>query len=130
MANRVRIVPLIQAHADDRRTIFEALVDSGVMVRESVHVVHQAITLGDHFHRRLTEHFVLALGKATLMIQEVNAVGLGVGEVETTEIVAPTVVVVPLLVAHRFTFNGPAILVCLANRRYEQDDAISFRFPS
>lgn len=128
MAVHVRIVPLTPAHQDDRRTIHEAFVDVGVTVRESVLAVHGNGELGNHYHARLTEVFLLASGEADLTIQEVDGGGRPTGEARSERLIAPIVVVVPPFVAHRFSFPAPAILCCRANRRFEPDDVIPFAF--
>jgi len=91
----VEIIPIPPVNADARREIFELEIDSPPSVRRTVLVVKGVAKLGNHYHRELTEHFLLAEGRVTLVTRDVDEDGVPHGNREVTEVTAPSLIVMP-----------------------------------
>lgn len=127
------ILPLPKVNEDARRAIFEIAQPFGSAVRKSVLVVKEPATLGNHYHRKLTETFLLASGKATLVTQDIKeeAAGPGFlvmpGERVEREVEAPCLIVMSPMTAHVFRFEGPAVLVCDSDQPFDAQDLIAYK---
>lgn len=119
---RPEIYPLNTVHADARRVIAEANLAIGPIVRINHFRVESGAVLGNHFHERVTETFLLASGRVRLTAQAVGEEGAPAGTPSVTALAAPTLVVMPPRVAHAFRFDEPGILICLSDRPYDPGD--------
>src|SRR4051794_15474565 len=108
-------------HSDERRSVFEEVVRMCVE-RFTLLQVYGAADLGNHFHRRTSERFFLTAGQAILVTQQVDEYGSPKGERQECELVAPACVSILPFVAHVFRFKGPAQLISLSDKPFEQND--------
>lgn len=128
------ICPLPKVNEDVRRAIFEIVEPFGPAVRKSVLVVKESAALGNHYHAKLTETFLLASGTATLVTQDIKEeapgpAGLLVmpGERVECEVEAPCLIVMSPFTAHVFKFDGPAVLVCDSDQPFDAQDLIAWK---
>lgn len=99
---------------DNRRTLYD-WTPPGVYKSNKVVYVHEAINIGDHYHKNKDEHFFLAAGSFIEM-------QLGKGVLHNLE--APYVVNVPKGTYHRFICSPGSILIGVATEEFDINDEI------
>ena len=81
----------MKVHSDERRTIYDWA--NGEFKSAKAVVIHDEVSVGDHFHNRKEEQFLLLVGK----FKE-----LQLGDTIAYDIEAPHKVIVPQGMYHRF----------------------------
>jgi len=122
------ILRVPSVHSDERRDIAEVEYAFPSAVRKTVLAVKGVVSLGNHYHRELTETFLLAQGEAHLLTRDVDAEGSATATIEKQTLVAPVVIVMPPFTAHCFQFSGPAVLICDSDKPFDKNDLLPFAF--
>jgi hypothetical protein len=106
----VEALPLIEQHADARRTISETVIRNGNEITRvtQIDINSGHNVLGNHFHLAGIEQFHLVSGvKVSLFTQDTN-VG---GPIEEQVLNAPALIDIAPGIAHTFVFTTPGILL-------------------
>lgn len=109
------------AHQDQRRTITEAVLPNGGAVQQFE--VHSQCVLGNHYHTRRTETFVVMQGVGILITQQLHPDGRPMTAAPQSTALAPgSVVHVPPYTAHAFILSSGAVMVCYSSHAYTPKD--------
>jgi dTDP-4-dehydrorhamnose 3,5-epimerase-like enzyme len=87
--------------------------------------IYAAIPLGNHFHEKKEETFVLTSGKGKLLTQNILVDEDGarsVGDVREFILEAPMVIRVPRYVAHTFVLDPGSTMMCFSSAPFNPDD--------
>ncbi len=127
MERCAKVFPISHVHSDSRRTIFELnnpalpqnLEYDSRVGRIQVFHINESASLGNHYHKRNEESFVILSGSCSLVtcdIMDVNQKKI------VHKIDSPTLVVIPNYVAHLFRFESPGLMMCLASKPFDEND--------
>lgn len=100
-------------HSDNRRTIFDWA--SGNFKSAKAVIVHEEIAIGDHFHFKKTEEFLLLQGEF---------LELQIGTKILYNISAPYKIILPPQTYHRFVCTPGSILLGTATELFDETDEI------
>ncbi|HZL33159.1 MAG TPA: dTDP-4-dehydrorhamnose 3,5-epimerase, partial [Verrucomicrobiae bacterium] len=83
---------------------------------------------GLHYHRRQLDHWIVAAGRALVVLVDVRpaAAGSGPAVVETRELAAQGTVTIPTGVAHGFLALEALELIYLVTNEYDGSDELGF----
>ena len=123
---QLRVAPLTCQHDDTRRSVYEVLCGISGIVRVTHLAVKDKAILGNHFHRNLTETFILVSGTALLFTQKVASDGRAREIMRWEKIEAPCIIEMPPLTVHAFSFTGPAILISLGDTPFDREDQVPY----
>lgn len=116
----LQIIPLGDVHSDERRAIHESdLPEEFRLVRVNRIAVTEngSQRLGDHHHDVMTEWFVLAVGKAELLVVSRS------DTVDTfRDIEAPCLIKMPTGVDHTFVLAPGTVILTLSDKPFDTDD--------
>lgn len=108
-------------HEDGRRKISEFNSVKADRSAQSFEV-KEPIPLGNHFHRRRFETFVITGGGGKVTTCTVDEQGQRVGESVTTDVIAGSVVFIPPLTAHTFVLEPGSTMLCAASIAFDPKD--------
>jgi len=111
----------MSVHRDERRAITEFNSLEGDFSVQSFEI-HQPIPLGNHYHRRRVETFIILEGGGTLTTQDVNGNVTPMGSITETKVKAGDVIWMPTHVAHTFVLDPGSKMICLSSIAFDQND--------
>jgi mannose-6-phosphate isomerase-like protein (cupin superfamily) len=111
----------VEVSADIRRTISE-VNDSENDYSVQFFKVQEQIPLGNHYHVRKYEVFLVLKGEGGLYVQTLTKAAEKVGGMRRVSIQAPCVVRIPPLVAHAFLLSPGSEMICYSSKAYDQSD--------
>jgi len=106
-------------HDDNRRTICE--FNSNDFSVQSFRV-KEKIPLGNHFHKRKSEIFIITKGGGTFAFSPVDEYGQLPDKMKIVNVEPGAVIFVPVLVAHAFLLHSGSEMVCFSSARYDKND--------
>lgn len=118
---------IAEVHSDERRTISEF---NGEDTSVQNFVVHEpGLPLGEHYHERKRETFVILEGGGLLLLAKVNKNRQMVGKIRQVPLEAGSVVVIDKMVAHTFFLRVGSRMICLSSEPFNPDDMDLNAFP-
>ncbi len=117
------VEPIDPTHEDDRRTITEWVNGKeefrNAVVIETNPYGKKALVLGNHYHAKKTETFLLLSGKITrLLLADTES-----DEKEDIMIIDPLArIFMPPGIAHQFTIIPGSVLLCVSSHPYDRSD--------
>ena len=100
-------------HEDERRILFDFA--QGDFKSAKAVIVKQAIAIGEHYHNKKDEHFLLLQGKFIELV---------VGGSISHNVEAPYAVNVPKGTYHKFVCEAGSILIGVATELFDPNDEI------
>lgn len=100
-------------HEDDRRILFDWA--QGDFKSAKAVIVKKAIAIGDHYHNKKDEYFLLLQGSFIELI---------VGKDRWDNIEAPYAVTIPRGTYHKFTCSEGSILLGVATELFDPEDEL------
>lgn len=98
-------------HDDERRTLID-WSDSLPIETCKIVISKKEAVLGEHYHKKKTERFMLIRGKATLEFDDGTVLHM-----------LPYIAINVLpMQRHKFTVEKDSILICLVDKTYDPDD--------
>lgn len=97
-------------HTDDRRVLID-WNDSLPIKTCKIVKASKDCELGNHYHKKKTERFMLISGQATMYINEVSI---------KMQLNKPYII--PPKKKHRFEIKKDSILLCLVDKEYDSND--------
>jgi quercetin dioxygenase-like cupin family protein len=116
--NPVYIGNLEQVHIDVRRVIFECNLPTMSILQFSI---IQAIPLGNHFHKKKQEMFVITEGSGKFAYLPLTADGEPQGEQLNIEIEKGVVIQVQPFTAHAFRLEAGSTMICFSTEAFDPD---------
>ena len=104
---------------DKRRTIREY---NGVDYAAQLFKFKSSDSVGNHFHKMKWEYFIVFEGRGVFRGYPVDEQGRAIGEVITTWLVAPCVIVVHPYTAHVFNFDRGSRMTCHSTAPFDPLD--------
>lgn len=129
----VRVIDL-EAHADDRGSLTEVYRASWVpsmppMVQANVSRSRAGVLRGMHFHRRQTDHWVIAAGRGSVGLYDLRAGSPTENAPQTIQVDAAAGlvgIVIPPGVAHGFCALTDLTLLYLVDAEFDGSDEFGF----
>lgn len=111
---------MMLVHQDERRAISECNLPSGSI--KGFRVTSDKLPLGNHYHMRTTEVFLITEGTGTVVSQLVDKEGKPIGDIEYTTVKEGDVVQVEPYTAHTFFLSPGSKMICMADQPFDQND--------
>ena len=113
-------------NADIRRSISE-YNDARLDYSIQLFTVHQPIPLGNHYHTKKFEVFVILEGEGMLTSCAVDTQGNRIGRRATKTITAPFTIRIEPYTAHAFILHPGSKMLCYSSKSYDHSDLVAFR---
>lgn len=107
---------LREVHTDIRRTLMEY---NGEDFAVTAIAVHQRVPLGNHYHEKKTETFVITKGRGVVFTKSIDD---SAAQIEAVSLHEGVVVHVPPRTAHTFILDPGSTLTCYSSARFDEDD--------
>lgn len=119
----IQVGSLSPVHKDHRREIFECnFADCSLQDLE----ICSGLPLGNHYHARKDELFIILDGGGLCFSQDVTPSGHGTGEVTCHVVEKGTVVRIHRFTAHAFLLRPGSRMLCFSSCRHAPDDMHPF----
>jgi len=116
---------LVSVSKDDRRELREYQNPGGFSVQQFE--IFRQVPLGNEFHKKRSEVFVVTKGGGTVFLCRVSEDGAALEEPTELTITAPEVIWIPPLTAHTLLMDPGTQLTCYVNRPFEPKDRYPFQ---
>jgi mannose-6-phosphate isomerase-like protein (cupin superfamily) len=110
---------LSNGHHDSRRTLTEVVFSDRSVQNFDIHAV---LPLGNHYHEKKDETFVVIEGSGTLALQQVDPITKHGGEITRHTIVSGSVILIRPWTAHTFWMITPARMIGYSSTPYNEED--------
>ena len=127
--SRAVVQSLVFVHQDDRRTINEVNGTDYSVQYFKINSKPDPRGLGNHYHTRKKEIFIITSGGGKVLLQDVTKEGLGDGALEVRELTVGSIVNVPPFVAHTFHLAADSEMACWSSERFNEADKDMPQFP-
>lgn len=104
------------AHTDHRRSLSEV---NGPNFSVKNIEVFEKIPIGNHYHERKTETFIVTGGSGKLFLEAISHPD---SEVETYELFKGSVVKIEPFIAHTFVLEPGSSMICVSSAPFNPDD--------
>ena len=104
------------AHSDERRDILEHKGGSSSVQRI---VVRDAVPMGNHYHARKDESFVILKGFGSVLLRDVTSLR---GPTIEERLIVGTVIRIPAMWAHAFLLAPGSEMLCFSSSRFDPRD--------
>ncbi len=123
--NSVHVGNLEQVHIDVRRVIFECNLPTASIQQ---FLINQAIPLGNHFHKKKQEIFLITEGSGKFAYLPLTPEGEPQGEQLTIEIEKGLVIQIQPFTAHAFRLEAGSTMVCFSSEPFDPDHLDMFSY--
>lgn len=116
---------LEHAHTDERRIIFECnLSTSSVQLFE----ITAAIPLGNHYHKKRQETFVIVHGKGKCAYLSLDEKGRPLGEQIILSLGQGSVIQIKPFTAHALQLDSGSTMICYSSIPFDPDELDMFKY--
>ncbi len=116
---------LEHAHTDDRRVIFECNLSTSSV---QLFVITAAIPLGNHYHKKRQETFVIVHGKGKCAYLSLDEKGRPLGEQMLLSLEQSSVIQIKPFTAHALQLDPGSTMLCYSSIPFDPDDPDMFMY--
>lgn len=116
---------LEHAHADNRRVIFEYNFPTSSVQQ---FFIKAAIPLGNHYHKKRQETFVITSGEGKCVCLPLNRDGEPQGELLVLHVKPGSVVQITPFTAHAFRLKPESTMLCFSSVPFDPDNLDMFAY--
>ncbi len=114
---------LAPAHTDNRRVIFECNLPTSSVQQ---FIITASIPLGNHYHKKRQETFVITHGKGKCVYLSLDKDGRPIGEQAVLTLEQGTVIQIMPFTAHAFKLDPGSTMLCYSSIPFDPDDSDMF----
>lgn len=126
VAEPIKLGCLEEVHTDARRAIFECNLPTSSVQEFSI---YKAIPLGNHFHKKKQETFLVTKGIGKFAYLPLTAEEEPDGEQVTVNVEQGSVIQVLPFTAHTFRLEPGSAMICFSTEPFDSENLDMFSYP-